>query len=142
MVGTPPNCQCPAKTILKDGTCQKCPGGRVVKDGQCKCPSGTGEHEGECRKCWGGRESVNGQCKCPVGMMAFPNETSNCVPGTQIKCVWRGTAPFCDGECLPGEQTWGGGDTRNSAAGAPPEYRHLFGKPCTSGGKVLCCRPR
>ena len=141
MVGTPPNCQCPAKTILVDGTCQKCTGGRVVKDGQCKCPNGTGEHEGECRKCWGGRESVNGQCKCPVGKMAFPNATSNCVNGTQIKCVWRGTAPFCDGECLPGEQANGGGDTRNSNT-APVEYRALFGKPCTSGGKMLCCRPQ
>ena len=139
MVGTPPNCQCPPKTILKDGTCQNCSGGMVAVNGQCQCPKGKGVYKNECRKCWGGRESVNGVCKCPVGMTAYPRDDSDCVKGTQERCVWRGDAPICgDPECLPGEVF----------RGSAPEKSHqtyidlggAFGADCDiSGSKAFCC---
>lgn len=39
--------------------------------------------------------------------------------------TWRGTAPFCDGECLPGEKQIAVSD-------------HGDGATCWSGHKVLC----
>ena len=140
MVGTPPDCQCPPKTILKDGTCQACAGDRVVVDGKCQCPKGTGVYQKECRKCWGGRESVNGHCKCPVGKMGFPDpDESNCVRGTQVRCVWRGTAPFCDGSCEPGEVQEEHTYDQNHVL----DQSHTgFGKSCSSGNKVYCCSPQ
>jgi Ricin-type beta-trefoil lectin domain-like len=42
-------------------------------------------------------------------------------------CVWRGTAPFCAGDCKPGEE--GSERTAN-----PPE-----GDSCSTGTKILCC---
>jgi hypothetical protein len=59
-----------------------------------------------------------------------------CVPPVTIAhagCVWRGTAPFCEGECKPGERT----SHRSSEfiiKGEPP-----FGEPCVTGSKALCC---
>lgn len=43
----------------------------------------------------------------------------------ELADTWRGTAPFCDGQCLPGEQQIG---TSNCGDGAC----------CWTGHKVLC----
>lgn len=43
-------------------------------------------------------------------------------------CRWRGRAPFCNGECSPGEC-----QVQRSRCGN--------GQCCTTGGKRLCCRP-
>lgn len=49
----------------------------------------------------------------------------------QEQCVWRGTAPICDGRCEAGEveqkQCIGGGDSQ-------------CGQRCLIGHKALCCR--
>ena len=45
-------------------------------------------------------------------------------------CVWRGTAPFCSGDCEAGEE--GLERTAN-----PPE---AGGDSCLTGTKILCCR--
>jgi hypothetical protein len=60
-----------------------------------------------------------------------------CLPVTASwaeTCVWRGTAPFCDGACVTGETT----RRRESEA---PAGDAKFGKSCTTGSKHLCCRP-
>jgi hypothetical protein len=89
------------------------------------CPPGT-THEHKTR-------GDTGDYCCPE---TIPKETAQ-----NIECVWRGTAPFCDGECLGGEQ-WRGvahvqmdaDKNRNTKA-----WSGGFGKDCESGGKVLCC---
>ena len=53
-------------------------------------------------------------------------------PGWAETCVWRGTAPFCDGSCNTGETTRMTVDESDDPA---------FGNSCTTGNKVLCCRP-
>jgi hypothetical protein len=47
-------------------------------------------------------------------------------PPANAGCVWRGTAPFCEGECMPGEDRSGVSKTGD-------------GERCVSGSKVLCC---
>jgi hypothetical protein len=140
MTGTPPNCRCPSNAILVNGACQACQDGRVAVNGTCQCPKGTGIDKGECRKCGGGRKAVNGVCKCPAGTIPFPDSSSHCVKGNRTVCVWRGTAPFCDGSCLAGEEYRGGGRT-STEQNAGPEYRGGFGSSCATGSKVLCCHP-
>lgn len=140
MVGTPPNCQCPPKTVLQDGTCQKCPSGKVVKDGQCQCPSNTVyvQADDKCRKCEGDKEVIKGQCACRSGTMEFPPNSDRCAKGTQLKCRWDGTAPFCDGGCSPGEIEADRSPDQNHVH----EQEHVgFGKSCSTGSKVYCCRP-
>ncbi len=51
-------------------------------------------------------------------------------------CMWRGTAPFCKGECEPGEVRWA---TASSPEGAKPDELG-FGATCASGRKFLCCK--
>lgn len=49
------------------------------------------------------------------------------VPVTEAQeCTWRGTAPFCSGECRAGEE-----DVRRDKSGN--------GAVCWTGSKVLCC---
>jgi hypothetical protein len=58
-----------------------------------------------------------------------------------INCVWRGTAPACDGHCLFGEQKRGAAhdqihaDTYRSTKA----WSGSFGKDCEGGAKALCC---
>ena len=141
MVGTQPNCSCPSGSVLKGGACQACEGGKVPVKGECKCPKGTGaSYDQTCKKCEGGRVTIDGLCQCPKGMMVWPNSTSNCVKGTREVCVWRGTAPACDGSCKAGEEYRGGGSS-STEQNAGPEYRGGFGDSCWTGSKHLCCRP-
>jgi hypothetical protein len=51
-------------------------------------------------------------------------------PSTSIRpdCGWRGTAPFCAGECEAGEEGF-------ERTAHPPE-----GPDCATGTKILCCR--
>jgi hypothetical protein len=71
-----------------------------------------------------------------------------CCPSTiskataqNIECVWRGTAPVCDGQCLGGEQERGGAHDQISADTnrSTKAWSGGFGKDCTAGAKVLCC---
>ena len=50
-------------------------------------------------------------------------------PAEALTCVWRGTAPFCAGECQPGE-------TEHVRTQHPSE-----GDSCITGTKVHCCKP-
>lgn len=60
---------------------------------------------------------------------------SNCVTGTKALCCstpgrtcrWDGTAPFCDGECRPGETQ------------VQPPPGSSSGSACLTGSKVYCC---
>jgi hypothetical protein len=141
MVGTQPNCSCPSGSVLKSRKCEACVGGKVPVKGECKCPKGTGvSYDGKCKKCEGGRVTIDNLCQCPEGMMVWPNSTSNCVKGTREVCVWRGTAPACDGSCKAGEEYRGGAHSSDSwsGGGAVPGG---FGSSCWSGSKHYCCRP-
>ena len=140
MVGTPPNCQCPPQTVLKDGTCQKCTSGMVVKDGQCQCPSNKVyvPEDDKCRKCDGDKEVIKGVCACRHGTMEFPPNSDLCAKGTQLRCRWDGTAPFCDGGCSPGEIEMDHGYDQNHVM---HQEDTGFGKSCSTGNKVYCCRP-
>jgi len=140
MVGTPPNCQCPPKTAMKDGTCQACPEGMGVIDGQCACPSNKVyvREDAKCRKCEGDKEVIKGQCACRHGTIEFPPNSNQCAKGTQMKCRWDGTAPFCDGECSPGEIQ----EDRSYDQNHVLNQDHTgFGKPCETGRKSYCCKP-
>ena len=58
-----------------------------------------------------------------------------------IECVWRGTAPACDGSCGSVEEYKGSardqaGADRNRTA---RQYARNFGASCLSGSKALCC---
>jgi hypothetical protein len=59
---------------------------------------------------------------CVVGTKAL------CCKGTGVICRWDGTAPFCDGECRPGE-----------TPGQPPDGLSS-GAACWTGSKAYCCR--
>ena len=140
MVGTPPNCQCPPQTVMKDGACQKCTSGMVVKDGQCQCPSNKVyvKEDDKCRKCEGDKEVIKGVCACRHGTIEFPPNSDRCAKGTKLACRWDGTAPFCDGECSPGEIQMDRSYDQNHVH----EQDHTgFGKSCSTGNKVYCCRP-
>ncbi len=50
-------------------------------------------------------------------------------------CEWRGTAPFCEGRCEPGELT-----RTSSRDGSNAREYAGFGATCLSGLKVYCCR--
>jgi hypothetical protein len=56
-------------------------------------------------------------------------------------CVWRGTAPFCEGSCGGSEENRGSARDKNGARFNPGTkgWSNLFGKDCASGSKVLCC---
>jgi hypothetical protein len=51
-------------------------------------------------------------------------------------CMWRGTAPFCEGHCEPGELTRASSSDGSNA----PDFAG-FGAPCWSGVKAYCCKP-
>lgn len=55
--------------------------------------------------------------RAPSGESIPPGET----------CVWRGTAPFCKGTCLHGEDSKGTSKTGD-------------GETCVTGIKIFCCR--
>ena len=56
-------------------------------------------------------------------------------------CVWRGTAPFCEGRCGSSEQNRGSARDKDGASfnHSTSNWSGAFGKNCTSGSKVLCC---
>jgi hypothetical protein len=74
-----------------------------------------------------------------------------CCPSTipkaveqNIECVWRGRAPFCDGECGALEQRRGVAHDliHASTNHSTKAWSGGFGKDCESGAKVLCCHYR
>jgi hypothetical protein len=75
------------------------------------------------------------------GWLALTTSSSQ---GAYEGCVWRGTAPLCEGSCNPGETTLTTGRTgsvantfvRGQFGINPPD----FGEGCFSGVKSLCCR--
>ncbi len=86
--------------------------------------------------------------KCPSGTTRERKKSGSdayCCPtkvkGRSLRCAWRGTAPFCEGKCLHGEQ-WKG-DARNkegaSYTSGMKGWSGSFGKDCASGSKALCC---
>lgn len=57
-------------------------------------------------------------------------------------CVWRGYAPFCgQNSCGSVEEYKGSARDQQSASfnAATKKWENLFGKPCVSGSKALCC---
>jgi len=64
-----------------------------------------------------------------------PSFGANCVTGSKALCCstpgrtcrWDGTAPFCDGECRPGETQ------------STPPPGSSSGSACWTGSKVYCC---
>jgi len=61
-------------------------------------------------------------------------------PPSGQTCRWVGTAPFCAGQCAPGETEVGRAGTTDmvpfNANGA------AFGSQCFSGTKAYCCKPK
>lgn len=62
-------------------------------------------------------------------------ETSEPLAVSEI-CRWRGTAPFCDGECHSNETE----RMRSSCNNLIPPYV-FCGSVCVTGTKAYCCRP-
>lgn len=56
-------------------------------------------------------------------------------------CVWRGTAPICDGECEQGERLITN-RPENADVFLPPDGRIVneYGEACFTGSKALCCK--
>lgn len=90
--------------------------------------------------------------KCPSGTTREKKKSdpnSYCCPttvkGASLECKWRGTAPFCEGKCLYGEQYKGSAPNKDAAwfaKGTMRSWSNLFGKDCASGSKALCCNYR
>ena len=62
-------------------------------------------------------------------------------PKAQEECtyVWRGTAPFCNGECHPGEVYLGKCDGCSDVSACNGLCSHGgFGNSCFTGNKALC----
>jgi hypothetical protein len=62
--------------------------------------------------------------------------------GQSRSCVWRGDAPFCgQNSCGSVEENKGSARDQESAGfnKSTKKWENLFGKPCLSGSKVLCC---
>jgi len=57
----------------------------------------------------------------------YPPLAQSCAGGGAVELAdtWRGTAPFCEGECLPGEEQIGTSDCGDGSC-------------CWTGHKVLC----
>jgi hypothetical protein len=53
-------------------------------------------------------------------------------PVRAYECKWRGTAPFCDGEC---------NDDEIEISESANNSNSKFGSACFSGFKVNCCGP-
>jgi len=53
-------------------------------------------------------------------------------------CRWVGTAPFCSGQCAPGEVER---DRFDGTGNLSPAYRASFGGVCITGTKAKCCKP-
>jgi hypothetical protein len=64
---------------------------------------------------------------CGVGPFGVGTKAL-CCKMRGVVCRWDGTAPFCDGECRPGE-----------TPGEPPAGSSS-GASCWTGNKVYCCR--
>ncbi|GMR62050.1 hypothetical protein PMAYCL1PPCAC_32245, partial [Pristionchus mayeri] len=64
--------------------------------------------------------------------------TDSAAPDCVVECVWRGTAPFCSGECVEGEMKL---KEASSAEEAEP-YEETFGSACWAGKKCYCCNCR
>ena len=119
---------CPAGTVFSayngNGICAFA-GQGAKKAVQCavmvgSCPSGTSrEHK---------KSDPNDYC-CPKTTTASKT------------CVWRGTAPFCEGSCGSVEENRGNAPDKDRAYfnKATKAWSSQFGKDCASGSKVLCC---
>ncbi len=121
---------CPDGTVFSaykgNGICAYI-GQGATKAVQCtimvnSCPSGT-THEHK-------KSDKNDYC-CPKKIAQEQSKT----------CVWRGTAPFCEGHCGSLEQSRGSARDRDSAefVHSTKPWAGAFGKSCTSGSKELCC---
>jgi Polyglycine hydrolase-like, structural repeat len=63
----------------------------------------------------------------PFGKACATGSKALCCKLGSVSCRWDGTAPFCDGECRPGE-----------TEGHPPAGG-TAGEACATGSKVYCC---
>lgn len=147
MVGTPPNCDCPAGTNFqgyKGCLPVSCPEGAVVKGSGCVCSPGlvyvaaaNACRAPEPKKCGGDRIGFEPNCTCPKG--SKPSGADNCVKSAQkLVCKWRGTAPNCNGACKPDELDEGHG--MSGAEGTTYVGGQFdFGARCETGVKKLCC---
>jgi hypothetical protein len=72
---------------------------------------------------------------------ANPCCTSGVNPQLVVKvCQWRGTAPFCNGDCPAGwSKEWNASDDFH-AQNVPAPGAGNFGQSCVTGTKALCCR--
>jgi hypothetical protein len=56
-------------------------------------------------------------------------------------CQWRGTAPFCNGDCPEGwSKEWNASDDFHALKGNQAPGAGAFGQACVTGSKALCCR--
>jgi hypothetical protein len=56
-------------------------------------------------------------------------------------CQWRGTAPFCNGDCPGGwSREWNASDDFHALKGDQAPGAGNFGQACLTGSKALCCR--
>ena len=102
--GTYPNCTCGTGALYNNntGTCDKCPGDKVVMDNQCVCPSGTQPSDGDkcvttnvTPQCNANADHVRvdpttGQCSCVDGFQASGDAQSPCVCPTETHEVKDG----------------------------------------------------
>lgn len=133
LVATQSAYACPEGTVFSaykgNGICAY-RGQGATKAVQCykmvnSCPSGTSQEKK--------KSDPNYYC-CPT---TIQNKQS-------LRCVWRGTAPFCEGQCLDGEQYKGSSRDLDGASRSPGTkgWSGSFGKNCASGSKALCCHYR
>ena len=79
-----------------------------------------------CRRCAAGEQYLTRRGGCPVC----------CTVPDRRNCHWRGTAPFCAGECHRNEIAYRSFDDPRDGN----RVQRGFGDSCWTGEKVLCCR--
>jgi hypothetical protein len=132
----------------------------IGADSAQACPEGTvfSEYKGNAICAYSGQgATVAVRCtkmvnSCPKGTSYEQKrkgwgEPAYCCPKTianeqSKECVWRGDAPLCgENRCGSLEQYKGSARDQESASfnAGTKRWENLFGKPCLSGSKALCC---
>lgn len=123
---------CPEGTVFSaykgNGMCVYI-GQGATKAVQCSvmvnsCPSGTTREQKK-------SDRNNVYC-CPRKIQKKQSES----------CVWRGSAPLCEGKCKALEKHKANAETyREALLQSTAKQASTFGKDCFSGTKALCCHP-
>ncbi|CAN7757911.1 hypothetical protein LJR296_006854 [Cupriavidus necator] len=109
-----------AQTCRWDGTAPWCSGSCGSGETEMARVSDLPEHW---KQAFPIAQNTNFGAACVFGSKALC-----CKASAGSQCRWDGTAPFCDGECGPGE-----------VAAAPPAGS-TSGAACVTGQKKFCCR--